>query len=221
MIWKSIFAGIIRLQRIRIWMNVCPVTTILTLVINILLNGSDNFTERDIKDLDDDDIMKKLRSNPMKEFLTCLSRSLASESDRAKTLRKEKEQQARKKQAASISALAQSQDEFLPLSDLAIPDISDTSTPPASAPTVSMSSIQHKRTASQLSSASYLTDSTDSSSQNIEQAEAIIQDLQNTFVRIILNCLEWELGVPVTWAQGRKMWLSYLPSSSLCHSLIL
>ena len=50
----------------------------------------------------------------------------------------------------------------------------------------------------------------------IDKPEPYVQELQNTFVRVIMKAI-WAGGVPISWAQGRKMWLDYVPYGSTDH----
>src|SRR5271169_3534183 len=78
---------------------------------------------------------------------------------------------------------------------------------------------QHKRTASTATIASYDASSTESPPQTIDKPKPHVQDLQNTFVRLIMEAIS-EGGVPIPWAQGRKMWLDYVPYHSTDYSTI-
>src|SRR5947207_10044217 len=72
---------------------------------------------------------------------------------------------------------------------------------------------EHNRTASTATTASYGNSSTESPPQSIDKPEPHVQELQNTFVRVIMKAI-WAGGVPISWAQGRKMWLDYVPYGS-------
>ena len=62
---------------------------------------------------------------------------------------------------------------------------------------------QHKRTASAATTATYGASSTESPPQTIDKPEPFVQELQNTFVRVIMRAL-WEGGVPSILGAGKK-----------------
>jgi len=59
-----------------------------------------------------------------------------------------------------------------------------------------------------ISQTSFEAHSTETTPNKLEQAEAKVQALQNTFVRNIINQL-WRGAIPIPWARGRRMILTY------------
>jgi hypothetical protein len=164
---------------------------------------------------EDETVIQSWRKNPLGEFMTVLAGALETESKSAESQRKQKER-VRKRPTLSEPPSAQTLHELnIPASRL--PDIM----PPVASSSCSMSTStqepltsQHKRTASSATTASYGASSTDSPPQNIDKPEPHVQELQNVFVRLIIKEI-WGGGVPIPWAQGRKMWLDYAPYHSL------
>lgn len=156
-------------------------------------------------------VVKRWRQNPMGDFMTVLAGALETESRSAENRRKEKER-ANKRPTISDPRSIQTS----PESNISAPFQSPTTDiiEPL-APTLSLMAVsstqsnisQHKRTASTATTASYGNSSTP---QNIDKPEPHVQELQNTFVRVIMKAI-WPGGVPISWAQGRKMWLDYVP----------
>jgi hypothetical protein len=150
-----------------------------------------------------------------------LAAALETESKSAETRRKGKER-ARKRPVLSYNSdQSLSEFNFPPGSTPA--DIMTPQTPPSSSMSVSEGteadmSQQHKRTASAATTASFGGSSTDSPPQNIDRPEPHVQNLQNTFVQVIMENI-WGIGVPIPWAEGRKMWLDYTTYSSILSLL--
>ena len=60
-----------------------------------------------------------------------------------------------------------------------------------------------------VTASSYNISSTDSTPVKHYHLEAVVQSLQDTFVKVILEYV-WDTGVPIPWARGRKMTLHYI-----------
>ena len=164
--------------------------------------------------------MQRWRNNPIGGFMRVLAGALETESRSAENRRKETERASKRPTLSEPRSIQTSHE-------------SDISPPPPShitdiigplAPTLSSMSVsstqsnisQHKRTVSSTTTASYGNSSTESPPQSIDKPEPHVQELQNTFVRVIMKAI-WAGGVPISWAQGRKMWLDYVPYGSVDH----
>ena len=167
--------------------------------------------------------MRRWRQNPMGSFMRVLAAALETESKSAETRRKGKERASKRLGLSHNSD--QTTSEFIPpppsvpASTMAPPTKLSSSTSVSEGTEMDMSQ-QHKRTASAATTASFGGSSTDSPPQNIDRPEPHVQNLQNTFVQVIMENI-WGIGVPIPWAQGRKMWLDYTPYLSDFVTLIL
>jgi hypothetical protein len=199
--------------------------TRLTLAVNVLLEGSKQVTKEELQLwYKDENVMQRWRKNPMGGFMRLLAEALETESKSAENRRKEKER-ANKRPNLSQSHEVQTLHEpylpaapSLPTTEFIEPLIS--SLPSMSDSTTEAIISQHKRNVANATTASYGASSTESPPQSIDRPEPYVQELQNTFVRLIIDTL-WEGGVPISWARGRKMWLNYVPYSPLSIRLIL
>src|SRR5215471_13842058 len=151
--------------------------------------------------------------------------ALDQETAKALALRKHKEQEKRVWNKTKKKQKTESSSESDAASQFAQPVMS-TISPPRSAPS-SMTTettiliqdkspiTHHKKTPSNITNItdstehSLLSESTDTMPRALEQPGAYVQDIQNTFVRCVFNILGWTGGIPITWAQGREMWLDY------------
>ena len=161
--------------------------------------------------------MRRWRQNPMGSFMRVLAAALETESKSAETRRKGKERASKRPTLSQNSDQTISEFNLPPRSTPA--DIMSPQTPQPSSTSVSEGaeadmSQRHKRTASAATTASFGGSSTDSPPRNIDRPEPHVQNLQNTFVQVIMENI-WGIGVPISWAQGRKMWLDYTPYLSL------
>lgn len=131
-------------------------------------------------------------------FFTELGKCLESESDAARELRKTLTTQKRKKLKTNASPTT---DSVLSQSSVEVdvqPVESVSSSPPLVNPE-SYTSTGHKRNPSK---SSVLTISTDASASQLDQAEPLVQALQNSFVEDIMKSLGWRNGIRVTWVKG-------------------
>ena len=202
----------------RNWMMVRRHGIQLTLVVKTVLEGSKQVTKEELQTwYEDAKVMQRWRNNPMGGFMRVLAGALETESKSAEYRRKEKERVS-KRPTLSESHSTQTLQEL----NISLPpplpqtDIIEPLTPTLSSTSASTTEFvvsQHKRTASTATTASYGASSTESPPQNIDKPEPHVQELQNTFVRLIMEAI-WEGGVPIPWAQGRKMWLDYAPYRS-------
>jgi len=190
--------------------------TWLTLVVKPVLEGSKQVTNEELKRwYEDETVIQNWRKNPLGDFMTVLAGALETESNSAERRRKEKER-ASKRPTLSEPPSEQTQHEF----DIAPTGMTGIIPPHIASSSSSMSRstpdplpAQHKRTASAATTASYGASSTESPPQSIDKPEPHVQELQNVFVRLIMKAI-WGGGVPIPWAQGRKMWLDYTPYHS-------
>ena len=167
---------------------------------------------------EDESVMQRWAKNPLEDFLTVLAGALETETKSAENRRKEKERLSKKPTFAQLPS-SQTLYELniappsTPPTNIAQPAIPTSSSMSTSTSTTEPIVNQHKRTASAATTASYGASSTESPPQNIDKPEPHVQELQNTFVRGIMRAI-WKGGVPILWAQGRKMWLDYVPYHS-------
>jgi hypothetical protein len=199
---------------IRNLMRVRQYRTWLTLVVKTVLEGSEQVTKEELQTwYDDEKVMQRWAKNPMEDFFTVLAGALETESRSAENRRKEKER-ASKKPTLSQPPLVQTLHDLVtplppsPSTNIILPETPTSSS--ISTSTMEHMTNQHKRTASAATTASYGASSTESPPQNIDKPEPHVQELQNTLVRCIMRTI-WKGGVPISWAQGRKMWLDYAP----------
>ena len=169
-----------------------------------LINKSNEITAEDVKFQYEDDVQRKLEGHPLLGFFTELGKCLESESDAARELRKTLTQK-RKRLKTSASPVT---DSVLSQSSIEV-DVHVVESVSSSQSLVnpeSYASTGHKRNPSK---SSVLTNSTDASASQLDQAEPLVQALQNSFVEDIMKSLGWRNGIKVTWVKGREMWLQY------------
>lgn len=158
-----------------------------------------------------------MKNNPLRDFLELLAIAHETESESAMKLRKGKlREKLKARRSATTSTSINVSNESPGKTSLLLEETSmkDIQTQPVMLPIseLQLESLpnQHKRNASGLTDSSFVSSSTDTMPQKLEQAEAYVQEIQNTFVRTMWKLL-WEGDVPISWARGRKMWLTYLP----------
>jgi hypothetical protein len=169
-----------------------------------LINKSNEVTAEDIKFQYEDDVQRKLEDHPLLGFFTELGKCLEGESDGARELRKTLTQK-RKRLKTSASPVT---DSVLSQSSIEteVHIVESVSSPQSLVNPESFTTTGHKRDPSK---SSVLTNSTDTSASQLDQAEPLVQALQNSFVEDIMKSLGWRNGIKVTWAKGREMWLQY------------
>ena len=173
-----------------------------------VLEGSKQVTKEELLIWsEDDEVIRRWRKNPLGYFMQVLATALETESKTAENRRKEKERTRKKPKLSEIHSVQTSYDiPPSPIADI----VTLTSTLSSMSATTESVVSEHKRTVSAATTASYGASSTDSPPRIIDKPESDVQTLQNTFVQLVMQAI-WGVGVPIPWAQGRKMWLDYAP----------
>ena len=146
---------------------------------------------------DDEGVQDKFDSSPLCDFLWRLVELQETDSSESQSLEREKGKQRHEvifshQEANSIPAQKTDERSSTPRSSQLRHQASST-TP------------DHKRKISETSLADH---STETTPQKLVQPEAKVQSLQNKFVDIILNKI-WRGQIDISWAQGRRMFMSY------------
>jgi hypothetical protein len=166
-----------------------------------ILNASLEISEDDLRSARGNYRLKeKLYMNPLQDLMLGLVDMLEAESEESQSLEREK---------SAVPALVT----YEATSTVASDGTGFSSTPARaqSQPPSSYTTPAKKRPISQTSFEAHSTETTPN---KLVQPEAKVQALQNTFVRNIINQL-WLGDIPIPWARGRTMLLTYTECSPL------
>jgi hypothetical protein len=168
-----------------------------------IIEASESISEEDLrKARDDETVQEKLDANPLKFMLLKLTDLLETDSGESQERERKKYKKAPTIPSSETSAL---------------PSTSETpSTPQFDQPRLPSSfetpADSNKRKASDpASESSYGKKSTDTTPHKLDHPEAMVQSLQNHFVAAIIDL--WWGKVDISWARGRRMFLTYIEYS--------
>ena len=162
-----------------------------------ILNASLEISEDDLRNARGNyDLKKKLYNNPLQDLFLGLVDMSELESDESQSLDRDK---------STIPSLITYETKS------ALPTDGPELTTPSRPETQASSSDTTPAKKRPISQTSFDAHSTEGTPNKLAQPEAKVQALQNTFVRNIINQL-WLGDIPITWARGRKMFLTYTES---------
>lgn len=187
---------------------------VLIIALDDILDASNQVTREDLQEwyAEDGNVRKRLKNNPLRDFLELVAMAHETESESAMKFRRGKLREKRKVRLSATASTSTNVTDESPRNfstlheETSMEDIQ----PPNSELELKSLPPEHKRNVSELTDSSFVSSSTDTMPQKLEQAEAYVQEIQNMFVHTMLKLL-WEGDVPISWARGRKMWLAYLP----------
>jgi hypothetical protein len=181
--------------------NVLPIVSLLTIGYEMLIKASMDVTEEILKSYDmDESIRDRYFLTPVEYLVPSLVNMLATDSKESQDLEAKKNKQ--------IPTLVHNP---LPVSIPEKPTSVESGrpcTPTESLPRLPQSSYQTPVQQRTVSSASFGTQSTETTPNKLIHAEAKVQSLQNDFVKCVLSTL-WSSRIQLSWVSGRKMYLVY------------
>ena len=148
----------------------------------------------------DADIEERLDDNPLQDVLLSLVDLLETESEESQSSKRDK--RAFSLVVANTTSTVSTPSSTVDNSPSILP-----STPPYSQPRfpLSFDEVSNKR---KISQTSFGTRSTETTPNKLQQPEAKVQSLRNTFVKRIINKL-WFGKISIPWARNRYMFLTY------------
>jgi hypothetical protein len=170
-----------------------------------IVKASESFSEKDLrKARDDETVEEKLDANPLKGILLNLLDLLETDSE-------ESQERERKKFKITPPSVLSSEPSSEPSLEPSPPTSQSTSerSPQLNRPRfpISYTTPDKKRKVSD-SDTSFETKSTESTPTKLAHPEARVQSLQDEFVKTLIRDLWWG-KVDVSWARGRRMFLTY------------
>jgi hypothetical protein len=162
-----------------------------------IIEASESILEEDLRKARyDETVQEKLDANPLKSVLLKLMDLLETDS--------EESQERERKKFKTTSSVSSSEPD---------PVISQSTNERPSTPQFNQSRLPssfktpdiHKR---KVSDTSFGTKSTETTPHKLDRPEARVQSLQDHFVEAIIENIWWG-QVPIFWAQGRRMFLTY------------